>query len=231
MSLPPSYRVNTRYAQLLDKYIICRVNIGYTGIMKNRDQEYLGKLRDYYTDHHVLPSFSGIAALVGLKTTSAVSVFVQRMKEAGFLASTPDRRLQPGKRFFERELVDTVRAGLPQAANESPQEVFSVDEYLIDSPSRTVMLTVKGDSMVNAGIFPGDTVIVKKNAPADVGDIVMAIVDNEFTVKYLAKDKNGFYLKAANEAYEPIRAKDQLELYGLVVGVFRKYCRHGGWHG
>lgn len=191
--------------------------------MRNRDQEYLDRLRDYYASHHVLPSFSGIANLVGLRTTSAVSAFAQRMKEAGFLASTPDRRLQPGKRFFERQVVDTIRAGQPQGANECPQEAFSVDEYLIDSPSRTVMLTVRGDSMVDAGILSGDTVIVKKNIPVSPGDIVVAIVDNEYTVKYLAKDKNGFYLKAANPAYPPIRAKDHLEIYGLVVGTFRKY--------
>jgi len=191
--------------------------------MKNRDQEYLGKLRDYYAEHRVLPSFAGIARLVGLNTTSAVSVFVGRMKEAGFLASTPDRRLQPGKRFFEREMADTVRAGVPESAHDLPQEAFSVDEYLIDSPSRTVMLTVKGDSMIDAGILPGDTVIVKKNAPASVGDIVVAIVDNEYTVKYMAKDKDGFYLKAGNEAYPPVRAQDQLEVFGLVVGMFRKH--------
>jgi SOS regulatory protein LexA len=199
--------------------------------MRNRDHEYLGMLRDYYAEHRVLPSFSGVAKLVGLKSTSAVSVFVQRMKEDGFLGSTPDRRLQPGRRFFEREIMDSVRAGFPQSANECPQEIFSVDEYLIESPSRTVMLTVKGDSMIDAGILPRDTVIVKRNAPASIGDIVVAIVDNEYTVKYLAKDEKGFYLKAGNAAYPAIRARDQLELYGLVVGVFRKCGRNGGLHG
>ena len=74
-----------------------------------------------------------------------------------------------------------------------------------------------------AGLMPGDTVIVKKQAPAKLGDIVVAIVDNEFTVKYLASDKNGFFLKAGNKAYPPIRAKDHLEVFGLVVGSFRKY--------
>lgn len=191
--------------------------------MKNRDQEYLGKLRDYYATHKVLPSFSGIAGLVGLKTTSAVSVFVGRMKEAGFLSSTPDRRLQPGRRFFDRDLVDSVRAGSPQPANDAPQDAFSVDEYLIDAPSRTAMLTVKGESMIDAGILPGDTVIVKKNAPASIGDIVVAIVDNEYTVKYLAKDKDGFYLKPGNPQNSDIRPQEQLELFGVVTGIIRKY--------
>ncbi len=191
--------------------------------MQNRDTEYLGKLQDYYAQHRVLPSFTSVAKLVGLKSTSAVAAMVSRMKSEGFLDQGVDRRLQPGKRFFEREVADSVRAGLPQPANDTIGHVVSVDEHLIKSPSRTVMLTVKGDSMMDAGLLPSDTVIVERGAPAKPGDIVVAIVDNEYTVKYLAHDKNGFYLKPGNRAYPPIRAKENLEIYGLVVGSFRKY--------
>lgn len=191
--------------------------------MQNRDTEYLGKLQDYYAEHRVLPSFTSVAKLVGLKSTSAVAAMVGRMKTAGVLDQAPDRRLQPGKRFFEREIADSVRAGVPQPANDPSSQVVSVDEHLIRNPSRTVMLTVKGDSMIDAGLMPGDTVIVEKNAPTKPGDIVVAIVDNEFTVKYLAQDKRGFYLNPGNKAYPPIRAKDSLEIFGRVVGAFRQY--------
>lgn len=191
--------------------------------MQNRDTEYLGKLRDYYAQHRVLPSFSGIARLVGLKSTSAVSAMVDRMKAVGLLESTPDRRLQPGKAFFEREVLDSVRAGVPQPANDVHQEVVTIDEYLIDTPSRTALLTVKGDSMIEAGIMPGDKVLVKKYAPTKSGDIVVALVDNEYTVKYLEQDKKGFYLKPGNKDYQLIRPKDSLVMLGPVVGVFRKY--------
>lgn len=191
--------------------------------MKNRDHEYLDKLRDYYAEHRVLPSFKGVANLVGLKTSSAVATFVVRMKEAGFLDSSPDRRLQPGKRFFERAIVDSVQAGEPQPANNREPEGFNIDSHLIDTPSRTVLLTVRGDSMIDAGLMPGDTVIVKKNAPHKIGDVVVAMVDGDYTVKYLAHDKAGFYLKPGNAAYPPIRANDHLEIFGLVVGSFRKY--------
>lgn len=191
--------------------------------MKNRDQAHLDCLRDYYAAHRVLPSFSVIANLVGLKTTSAVSVMVNRMKAAGYLQAAPDRRLQPGNRFFEREVLDTIQAGQPQPANEPGIEGLNIDSYLIDNPSRSILLTVKGDSMIEAGLMPGDIVIVKKGAPSQPGDIVVAIVDNEFTVKYLAQDKRGFYLKPGNKTYPIIRAKDHLEVFGLVVGSFRKY--------
>lgn len=86
------------------------------------------------------------------------------------------------------------------------------------------MLTVKGDSMIDAGLMPGDTVIVKRGDPAKSGDIVVASVDNEFTVKYLEQDKTGFYLKPGNTAYPNIRPHDHLEVFGMVVGSFRKYA-------
>lgn len=191
--------------------------------MKNQDCVYLDKLRDYYAEHRVFPSFSGIAKLVGLKTTSAVSALVVRLKEAGALDSTPDRRLQPGPRFFERPLADTIAAGVPQQANEVSVEGLNVDAFLIDNPSRTVLLTVKGDSMVEAGLMPGDTVVVKRGAPHSLGSIVVARVDQEYTVKFLARDKRGFYLKAGNPAYAPIRPKDDLDIYGVVTGSFRRY--------
>lgn len=195
----------------------------FNNVMKSRDPEYLAKLRDYYARHRVLPSFSGVANLVGLKTTSAVAAFVVRMKEAGCLDSSPDRRLQPGKRFFERSLVNSVQAGVPQPANDIPIEGLEIDAYLVDNPSVTVLMDVRGDSMKDAGLLPGDIVVVKKSVPASIGDIVVARVDGDFTVKYLAKDKHGYYLKPANDEFDDIRPIGDLDLYGRVVGSIRKY--------
>jgi len=76
--------------------------------------------------------------------------------------------------------------------------------------------------MIDAGILPGDTVIVKKSAPTKVGDIIVAMVDNEFTVKYLAQNNNEYFLRPGNKEYSDIRPLDYLKIYGLVVGVFRK---------
>lgn len=189
----------------------------------SKDREYLAKLQDYYAEHRILPSFAGIGQLVGMKSKAAVSAMVHRMIEAGYLSYAPDRRIQPENKFFEREVADTIQAGIPRSANDTVAELCSIDEYLIDTPSRTVLLKVKGDSMIEAGLMPGDTVVVKKAAPAKPGDIVVAIVDGEFTVKYLEQDKGGFYLRPGNKAYSAIRANDHLEVFGLVVGGFRKY--------
>jgi repressor LexA len=116
-----------------------------------------------------------------------------------------------------------IQAGQPQTANDTQTDTFSIDEYLIDTPSSSVLLTVKGDSMIDAGILPSDTVIVKKGATTKPGDVVVAIVDNEFTVKYLEQDKVGFYLRPGNKEYSNIHPLDHLEIFGLVVGAFRKY--------
>ena len=191
--------------------------------MLNRDPEYLAKLRDYYAEHRVLPSYSALAALVGLRSLSTVAGLVKRMKEAGLLASGPGGRLQPGHRFFERPSAGTVSAGIPHSANDVPVEGLNVDAYLIDQPSRTVLLTVKDDSMVEAGLLPGDILVVKKGAPGQVGDIVVAIVEHGYTVKCLAHDRRGFFLVPRNKAYAAIRPSGSLEIFGLVVGMFRKY--------
>ncbi|MDO8412354.1 MAG: S24 family peptidase, partial [Gallionellaceae bacterium] len=90
-------------------------------------------------------------------------------------------------------------------------------------PSSTVLVTVKGDSMIDAGIMPGDTVVVEKHSHARAGEMVIAIVDNEFTLKTLGNEKGKFVLLPANPAYPVIRPKGDLEIFGVVVGQFRKY--------
>jgi repressor LexA len=187
------------------------------------DADYLARLRDYYADHGVLPPYSTIMSLVGFKSKSPVAALVARLKLQGFLESTPDKRLKPGRRFFERPLCDSVRAGFPSPAGDAHHDTLTIDEYLVSHPSRTVLVTVKGDSMSGAGILPGDTVIVEKRAAANTGDMVIAIVDNEFTLKTLGREKGKFVLIPSNPAYPVIRPNSDLEIFGVVVGQFRKY--------
>lgn len=187
------------------------------------DTRYLAKLQDYYARHRTLPSYSGIGALVGLRSKASVAGMVTRLKAGGYLDSSPDRRLKPGKRFFERALAESVRAGLPSPAADTQPDSASLDEYLVGKPSRTIIITVKGDSMINAGIHPGDRVVVEKRVAATAGDIVVAIVDNEFTLKRLAREKGRLVLKPENKAYPVIRPKEDVEIYGVVVGLVRKY--------
>jgi SOS regulatory protein LexA len=187
------------------------------------DQQYLGKLQDYYARNKVLPSYATIASLMGLSSKSSVASMVARLKLAGFLKSLPDKRLSPTKRFFERALaVATVRAGLPERTEAESGEAMSLDDYLIERPSQAVLIKVKGDSMQDAGILDGDVAVVQKQAAASKGDIVVAIVDNEFTLKRLDFEKGKPVLRAENKAYAPIRPQGELEIFGVMVGLVRK---------
>jgi repressor LexA len=187
------------------------------------DGQYLARLQDYYAKHQVLPSYARIGALVGLNSKASVAGMVARLKENGFLKSTPDRRLKPGPRFFERSIAENVRAGAPAAAVDVPSDMVRIDSRLIRNPSKTVLVKVKGDSMVDAGILDGDTVVVEKRAAAEIGDIVVAIVDNEFTLKRLAREKGRVVLRPENKAYPIIRPSADLEIFGVVVAQFRNY--------
>ena len=187
---------------------------------------YLGKLQDYYARERIIPSITQLSALWNVKARSWTHQIIQRLKEENFLESAPGNRLRPAPRFFERMVGDKVRAGLPQQASDIQPELLRIDDYLIEKPSQTILFPVKGDSMIDLGILEGDMVIIERSDSASPGQVVLAVVDNEFTLKVLARDKEGYYLEARNEKrsgdYPSIRPKHKLEIYGFYVGLFRK---------
>ena len=187
------------------------------------DGQYLAKLQDYYAHHRILPSYARIGSLVGLNSKASVAEMVLRLKAEEFLESSPDRRLKPGRRFFERAVAESVQAGQPTPASDTAPETLTIDEHLIANPSKTVLITVKGDSMIDAGIHAGDVVVVEKRASAKVGDIVIAILDNEFALKRFDRERGRVVLRPENKAYPVIRPKADAEIFGVVVGLFRKY--------
>jgi SOS regulatory protein LexA len=189
----------------------------------SNDRSYLALLQDYYAQHRALPSFAFIGSLLGLKSKSSVAAMVARLKLAGYVESTPDRRLAPTKRFFERPLAESpVHAGLPSVIEDAPADALTIDDYLIERPSQTVLVRVKGDSMMDAGILDGDLVVVEKTASAKRGDIVIAIVDGQFTLKTLDLERGKFVLRPENPAYPVIRPERTLEIFGVMVGLVRK---------
>ena len=189
----------------------------------SNDRSYLSSLQDYYAQHRALPSYASIGHLLGLKSKSSVAAMVARLKLAGYIDSTPDKRLAPTKRFFERALAESpVHAGLPNPIDDGEADALTIDDYLIDHPSQTVLVRVKGDSMIDAGILDGDLVVVEKAAAAKRGDIVIAIVDGQFTLKRLELDRGTFVLKPENKAYPVIRPEGTLEIFGVMTGLVRK---------
>jgi SOS regulatory protein LexA len=189
----------------------------------SNDRSYLSSLQDYYAQHRALPSYASIGQLLGLKSKSSVAAMVARLKLAGYIDSTPDKRLAPTKRFFERALAESpVHAGLPNPIDDGEADALTIDDYLIEHPSQTVLVRVKGDSMIDAGILDGDLVVVEKAAAAKRGDIVIAIVDGQFTLKRLELDRGAFVLKPENKAYPVIRPEGTLEVFGVMTGLVRK---------
>ena len=192
----------------------------------SNDRSYLESLKDYYARHRALPSYASIGGLLGLKSKSSVAALVARLKLAGFLESTPDRRLAPTRRFFARPLADSpVRAGLPEHVDDTEADALTIDDYLIEHPSQTVLVRVKGDSMIDAGILEGDIVIVKRCDTAQNGDIIVALVEKEeATLKRLRKKGSTIALEAANPEFKTrIFGPDQVDIQGRLVGLLRRY--------
>jgi len=189
----------------------------------NNDHIHLGRLQDFYTAHKSLPPYAKIADICGMRSKSAVSKLVFRLKREGFLTVAPGGRLAPTSAFFGRALVGRAVAGFPSPAAELMEDALSIDDYLVEHPSDTVLVEVQGDSMIGAGIQPGDYVIVRKCERADVGQIVVAIMDGEFTIKYLDRDEHGYLLRPANAHYSLLRPQQEMTIFGVVTGQFRKY--------
>lgn len=186
------------------------------------DPDYLLKLQDYYAKHRLFPSYLAIAKIVGLKSTGSVSALLDRLKAERYL-ETENRRLRPGARFFERPLMQSrVAAGLPAMAVDGPPEGLGIDAYLIEFPSRTFLLNVKGESMIGVGIMPDDTVVVERAHTASEGKIVVALVDDGATIKTLVRENRKFVLRPENKAF-PVLRPDPLEIIGIVTGIFRNY--------
>jgi repressor LexA len=123
------------------------------------------------------------------------------------------------------KMLSPVEAGFPSSAEDGEAEELSIDEWILGDRSATFMLKVKGESMRDAGIFDGDYVVVERGRAPRVGNIVLAIVDNAWTIKYFRKDKKGnIYLEPANSDFPIITPTGQLEVPAVVVSVIRKYA-------
>jgi len=189
-----------------------------------RDAEYLSRLQDYYADWKSIPSYASLCEVFGIASKSWVKAILDRLGKAGFIERTPDGVWVPTRQFFARPFAESsVQAGMPVSVTATQGDYYVIDELLIDKPSTTTLIPVKGDSMIDAGIHDGDIAVVEKRHAANLGDIVVAIVDNEFTLKTLDKERGQFVLRPANPAFPVIRPQGSLEIFGVLVGLIRKY--------
>ena len=190
----------------------------------NKDEKRIQKLGSFYKDNKRMPSFSELGRLLGLRSKNAVYKLVQELKKQGLVGQDKTGRLIPQNLFGEIKILGLVEAGFPSPAEEELADTITIDEWLIDNKEASYMLKVKGDSMRDAGIMPGDLVLAERTSKYKPGDIVIAELDSKWTMKYLRKDKRGkFYLEPANPDYVNIYPRESLRVGAVVKGVVRKY--------
>lgn len=180
-------------------------------------------LKRFYAKHRRMPSYSEMLTLFKYHSKNAVAKAVERLIDAGVVMKDKTGALIP--RFIEGEipLVGYVEAGMP-----SPAEAADLDRITVaglagvESGQDVYALRVKGLSMIDAGIHDGDTVLVRRQDHAKPGQIVVADIDGQWTMKYLREKKNGFkYLEAANPDYPDLIPEESLSVGGVVIGVVR----------
>ncbi|MGZ6249291.1 MAG: transcriptional repressor LexA [Syntrophales bacterium] len=183
------------------------------------------KIAAFFRENRRMPTYSEMLHVLGVRSKSVVHFWVSKLLAKGLLEKDARGYLRPTRRSLGLPMVGEVAAGFPSPAEEELRDVISFDEYLIARPGASFLLTVSGDSMIGAGIMAGDLVIVEKDREPRSGDIVIAEVDGEWTIKYFRKEGRNTILEAANPKYKTIRPKSQLRIGGIVAAVIRKYHR------
>lgn len=182
----------------------------------------LETIKKFYRKHNRLPSYSEMLRLFRFASKKAVHYIVHKWIEAGIL-KIENNKISPTSKFFGLPLFGMIKAGFPIMAEEDRQ-YLTLDDYLIKDLTASFLLKVSGDSMINQGIFDGDIVVIEQKGQPSSGDIVLAEIDNEWTLKIFKIDrkKNIAYLEAANIKYPPLYPKQELKIHGIVRGVVRK---------
>jgi repressor LexA len=188
--------------------------------MKNN---YQTKLESFYSDNKRMPTYSEMLKLFSFKSKNAVFKVVEKLIETGTVAKDHLGRLIPSESFNEVPMLGFVTAGFPATVEEELADTVNLDDLLIKNKPLTYMLEVDGDSMIDAHIEKGDMVLVEKTNQAKDGDIVIAEVDGEFTMKYFRKRGEKAWLEPANKNYKPIYPEHSLNINAVLKAVIRKY--------
>lgn len=209
-------------------YLAIRTNVRYAFYMENLNSKYkisAQKIKDFYKKNKRMPSYAEASKLLGFKSKSGTFAFLQKLIDLDFLQKSDSGTLVYGRKFGEIKLLGLVEAGFPTMTEENLLDSVTLEDYLVDDREATFMLKVRGDSMYDAGIRDGDMVLVERTDSPKIGQIVIAEIDGEWTMKYLKKDKNGLYLEPANKTFKPIYPKQELQIRAVVTAIIRKYSK------
>lgn len=195
--------------------------------MKKKEEflKRLMEIKNFYFLKKRMPTLGEMMILFNLRSKNTVFHFCKKLINQGFLEKDEKGKIIPGKKLKPIKILGRIKAGFPNTTEEEILETISLDEFLINNPQGTFMLKVTGDSMINAGIMPGDYVLVDRSLIPKNGQIVIAQIDDEWTMKYFEKKGDKVFLRPANKKYPLISPKKELIIGGVVIGVIRKYGR------
>ena len=197
---------------------------------KDKQKEIYEFLKTYTENKGYPPSVREICEAVSLKSTSTVHGHLKRLEKKGLIKRDPTKpraleivELNSTKReMLNIPIVGKVTAGLPILATENIEDTFSLPLDFIKHDRELFMLKVTGESMINAGIREGDLAIIEQTNAALNGEIVVALIENEATIKRFFKEKDSIRLQPENDAMAPIIV-DDCSILGKLVGLFRQY--------
>jgi repressor LexA len=181
-----------------------------------------GQLLAFYRKHRRMPNITEMMDLFGLASRSSAFYASERFVEEGYASKDRTGKLVPAPGLFKVSLLGHVRAGFAAPAEEELADTVSIGDYLIGDPNASYLLQVEGDSMQDAGIQSGDMVVFERTQAFKPGDIVVALTEDGYTLKYLRKKGQSYYLEAANDRYPDIHPKEG-QIIGKVSSSFRKY--------
>lgn len=199
------------------------------GRITKKQSEILEYIKSQILNKGYPPSVRDICVAVGLKSTSSVHAHLETLEKNGYIRRDPTKSrtieiIDDTFNLARREVVNVpllgrVAAGEPLLAVENVVSYFPIPSEFVPN-DELFMLTVKGDSMINIGIYEGDNIIVRKTNAANNGDVIVALVDDSATVKRFYKEDDHIRLQPENDFMEPIIVSD-CEILGKVVGLVR----------
>ena len=196
-----------------------------------KQKKLLDFLIKYFNKNHVYPTFDEMRDFLQIKSKSGIHKLLLSLEEKGFVNRLPHkaRALSINTNVNENEkdlpFLGRIAAGNPIEAITGSFEQISVPNYLINNKDEHFTLEVTGDSMIDAGIFDGDIVVIRKTQDANSGDVIVALIDqNEVTLKRFRSFKNSIALEPANKNYKiRIFGEDRVKIQGKLVGLIRKF--------
>lgn len=191
-------------------------------MLTEKQKIFFEKLKELY-GKEILPSFEIIAKDFGFKHKNSVWQYFNKLKEEELIQER-NNRFYINKDLFGAVLFSSsVKAGFASVADDYIEKRVSLDESFGINDASTFLFTVSGDSMIDLGIFDGDKVIVRKTNTAKDGDIVIAYIDDGYTLKTYRNKNSKVWLEPANKNYPNLYPKEQLTIFGVAQGIVRKF--------